>query len=325
MPSGITHLILSRTVLDNISNLKDGAILALLSREKGAFLLGSVAPDLPYLSIADSDIFSDQTAIADDLHTKHTNAVPLQGLLQAKQQAELKNIKLAEALFAFYLGYCSHFTADGLIHPFVRDKVGDYEVAKNEHRILEMKLDVFVANKFMGTEVNGIDFQDDLDWIEDCSFKTEIFESYSGLLNSHYGCTMDSEHVQDWYSAMQRVFSLAEGEFPKWYREFLGNPGFVFKNYEDLVNEEAACLSLQKPIDANKQGLTSNFLGKEKVHFFDDVTKGYFDRFPLIIKKSYEAVFEGSGNIFGLLPEINFDNGRFLADNRLSEKPALWS
>lgn len=124
---------------------------------------------------------------------------------------------------------------------------------------------------------------------------------------------------------MQRVFSLAEGEFPKWYREFLGNPGFVFKNYEDLVNEEAASLSLQKPIDAEKHGLTSNFLGKENVHFFDDVAKGYFDRFPLVIKKSYEAVFEGSGNILNLLPEINFDNGRLLADNRLFEKPALWS
>ncbi len=325
MPSGITHMLLSSTVLDNIANEKSGAIHKILCREKGAYLLGSVAPDLPYLSVADSDLFSDQTEIADDLHTKHTNAVPLQGLLQAKQQVELKNTKKAEALFAFYLGYCSHFMADGLIHPFVRDKVGDYEVAKKEHRILEMKLDVFVAHRLMDTEVNGIDFQDDLDWIEDCKFKTEIFRSYSDLLNGHYGCAMNAEHVQDWYSAMQRVFSLAGGEFPKWYRELLGDPGLVFKNYEDLVNEEATCLSLQKPIDAGKHGLTSNFLGKETVQFFDDVTKGYFDRFPLIIKKSYEAVFEGSGNILSLLPEINFDNGRLVADNRLSEKPALWS
>jgi hypothetical protein len=111
--------------------------------------------------------------------------------------------------------------ADGLIHPYVRDKVGDYDVAKNEHRILEMKLDVFVARKFMDTEVNGIDFQDELDWIEDCKFKTEIFSSYSDLLNGNYGCMLNSEHVQHWVSAMQRVFSLAGGDFPKWYRELL--------------------------------------------------------------------------------------------------------
>jgi hypothetical protein len=211
-----------------------------------------------------------------------------------------------------------------MIHPYVRDKVGDYLDAKNEHRILEMKLDVFVANKFMGTEVNGIDFQDDLDWIEDCKFKTDIFESYSDLLNNNYGCKLNTEHVQNWVSAMQRVFSLAEGEFPKWYRELLGNPGIVFRNYEDLIGEEAACLTLQKPIDAKKYSLASNFMGKENVLFFDDVIAGYFDRFPLLIIKAYEAVFEDSGDILSHLYEINYDNGRLVANNFLTEKPTLW-
>lgn len=324
MPSGITHMLLSRKVLDYISDVKGGAILAILNREKGAFLLGSVAPDLPYLSLADFDLFENQAEIADDLHTKHTISVPLQGLLQAKQQVEQKNIKKAQALFAFYLGYCSHYTADGMIHPYVRDKVGDYLDAKNEHRILEMKLDVFVANKFMGTEVNGIDFQDDLDWIEDCKFKTDIFESYSDLLNNNYGCKINTEHVQNWVSAMQRVFSLAEGEFPKWYRELLGNPGIVFRNYEDLICEEAACLTLQRPIDAKKYSLASNFMGKENVLFFDDVIAGYFDRFPLLIIKAYEAVFEDYGDILSHLSEINYDNGRLVANNFLTEKPTLW-
>ncbi len=324
MPSGITHILLSRKVLDYITGVNGDAIRALLNRERGAFVLGSVAPDLPYLSIADFDLLSNEEKIADDLHIEHTNSVPLQGLLQARQQVEQKNTKLAEAIFAFYLGYCSHFTADCMIHPYVRDKVGDYIVAKKEHRILEMKLDVFVARKFMGTEVNGVSFQDELDWIEDCKLKVEIYGSYSGLLNIIYGCNMNAENVQGWVSAMQRVFSLAEGEFPKWYRGLLGDPGVVFKNYEDLASEEAACLLLKKPIDAEKNGLVSNFMEKENVHFFDDVTKGYFDCFPLIIKKAYEAVFEGSGNIRDLLPEINFDNGRLVADNRLSEKPTLW-
>jgi hypothetical protein len=324
MPSGITHMLLSRAVRDNISAEKGGAILALLCREQGAYLLGSVAPDLPYLSVADSQLFANQTEIADDLHYIHTNSVPLKGLLQAKHQAESTNIKLAEALYAFYLGYCSHFMADGLIHPYVRDKVGNYDVAKKEHRILEMNLDVFVAREFMGTDVNGIDFQDDLDWIEDCSFKTDIFESYSGLLNSIYGSSLNSEHVQRWFSAMQRVFSLAEGEFPRWYRELLSDSGIVFKNYEDLKSEAASYLTLQKPIDSEQYGLSSNFLGKENVHFFDDVTKGFFDRFPQIIIISYVAVFERGDGISNLLPEINFDTGRLVADNRLSEKPILW-
>jgi hypothetical protein len=318
-------MILSRFVLNNIAEKKDGAILALLSKEKGAFLLGSVAPDLPYLSVADTEIFSNQTKIADDLHGKLTNAVPLQGLMQAKQNVELNNTKLAEALFAFYLGYCSHFMADGLIHPYVRDKVGDYEIAMKKHRIFEMKLDVFVADKFMETAVNGVDFQAELDWIEDCKFKDEIYSSYADLLNSTYGNKVDAENVEHWVSAMQRVFSLAEGEVPKWYRELLGKPGILFRNLEDIKSEKGKCLSLKKPIDAGKKGLVGNFLEKDKVLFFEDVIKGYFNRFPLFIVKSYEAVFEGSGDISSLLPDMNFDNGRLVADNRLSEKPILWS
>lgn len=318
-------MLLSRRVLDNIADEKDGAILALLSRETGAFLLGSVAPDLPYLSIADSNIFSNETALADDLHKKHTNSVPIQGLLQATKYAGTQNVKLAEALFAFYLGYCSHLMADGLIHPYVRDKVGNYDVAKKTHRILEMKLDVFVAQQFMDTEVNGIDFQNELDWIEDCKFKTEVYESYSGLLNNIHSQQLNGDDVQRWVSAMKNVFSVAEGEFPKWYREFMGNSGIVFKNYKDLEEEADECLTLKMPIDAEEHHLVSNFLEKGKVHFFDDVTEGFFTRFPSIIKKSYEAVFEGSGNLLVLLPEINFDTGRLVVNNQLSQKPILWA
>lgn len=324
MPSGITHMLLSHTVLDNIANVKGGAVLALLKRETGAFLLGSVAPDLPYLSIADSQLLSNQKKVADDLHYRRTNMVPFQGLLQARKQVELNKKDLSEALFAFYLGYCSHFMADGLIHPYVRDKVGDYNVAKKAHRILEMKLDVFVAHEFMDTQVNGIDFQDELDWIEDCAFKAEVYESYSSLLNTIYGYQLNAEDVRRWVSAMQRVFSCAEGEFPWWYRELMGDPGFAFKNYEDLKEEKTACLSLQKPIDVQKHGLSSNFSGKPNVWFFGDVTKGFFDRFPNVIVKSYEMVFEGATDILTLLPAIDFDTGRLEANNLLSEKPILW-
>ncbi|MAF79233.1 MAG: hypothetical protein CME60_13810, partial [Halobacteriovoraceae bacterium] len=50
--------------------------------------------------------------------------------------------------FSFFLGFASHVVADGVIHPFVRDKVGDYDNNATEHRLLEMRLDVILLNEF---------------------------------------------------------------------------------------------------------------------------------------------------------------------------------
>lgn len=324
MPSGITHMLLSRRVLDYIADENNDEILALLSRETGPFLLGSVAPDLPYLSVADANIFSNDTEIADDLHYKKTNVVPIQGLIRAQKEVAY-NKKLAEELFAFYLGYCSHYMADGLVHPYVRDKVGDYTEASKEHRILEMKLDVFTAHKFFGVEVNAADFQEELDWMEQCQYKNQIFANYAELINSTYSKKLKGDDVQGWISAMNNVFSLAEGEFPKWYRNLAGGLGVAFQNYGDLKKEASKCLILNMPVDAEDKELETNFLGKDTVHFFEDVIEGYFARFPSIILNAYGAVFKNSGDIAALLPEIDFDTGRLVSNNELTETPVLWA
>lgn len=326
MPSGITHLVLSRFSLDRLDSFGESGRKARISimSDLGPFYLGAVGPDLPYLSVADTQLFANQKEIADNLHYKKTNAVPLRGLLDAQQLALNGNIEKANVIFSFYVGYCSHLIADGLIHPYVRDKVGDYDVASGPHRILEMKLDVFVCRKLYGTDVNGTDIHDEINWMADCTFEDELYKHYADTINSIHGHNVDAGHVKRWKAAMDLVFELAEGEFPKWYRELLGDKGVTFKNYSDLKDEEEKVLNLGLPIDADKHQIKSNFLSKSQVNFFDDVLPKYFELYPKAVVSAYNYVFNNGTLDETLIPEIDLDTGRLLSNNTLSESPALW-
>lgn len=326
MPSGITHIILSKFALDRIKDVKGGMPVAVLRANPGAFLLGSVAPDLPYMSIFDGRIFESETEVADDLHYRKTNEVPVRGLGETAAIVRSGGDPLhANALFSFYVGHCSHLIADGIIHPYVRDKVGDYEVAKKPHRVLEMKLDILLARRLYGTEVNEVSFQDELDWMRDCSFRDQIFTSFANGIRDVYGHDVKPEYVRGWASAIENVFGLAEGNFPKWYRDLMGDAGVAFKNYADLAPEANELAHLGMPIDAAKHGLSSNFSGQKEVRYFEDVVEKYLSTFPAIVLSAYEAVFEAATDVSSLLPAINLDTGRSLADARLSQTPVLWA
>ncbi|OGW21644.1 MAG: hypothetical protein A3K09_04975 [Nitrospinae bacterium RIFCSPLOWO2_12_FULL_47_7] len=320
MPSGITHIILSKFVLDRISNKskndeKYKNLPPILRRNLGAFILGSVAPDLPYISLGDGKV-------ADDLHYIKTNEVPQCGFAEAAQLVKDGNTSRAEALFCFSAGHYSHLVADGLMHPYVRDKVGDYDVAKKPHRILEMKLDVLIARDHFGVEVNGTHFQDELDWIRDSKFKSEIFSSFAGNISNIYNCAVMPEDVKSWWSAMQTVFDAVEGEFPKWYRDLIGDHGCAFKNCEDIKGEEVELTTLDLPIDAATKGLATNFTGKKEKITIKNVIDKYFNIFPDRVISAYESVFDGQGDV--QIPAINLDTGRSLDSKQLSDVPVFW-
>ena len=67
-----------------------------------------------------------------------------------KSKLTKKQIRYA---FCFFVGYIAHIVADGIIHPFIRDMVGDYHEHQEEHRVLEMKLDVLLYDYL--TESSG--------------------------------------------------------------------------------------------------------------------------------------------------------------------------
>lgn len=324
MPAGITHMTLSRVALNELHGFSGFDAKHLLNDLIGAYLMGSLGPDLPYMGNFDNNPWSGNDAVADDLHYKKTNQVPLKGLELAKKAMENGDVELAQTRFAFFLGYASHLIADGIIHPYIRDTVGDYEVAKTEHRTLEMKLDVLVAAKYLGVENNGVSIQEDLDFIVDHERIDEVFEDYRELINSIHGHDLPAGKITELAQGMQRALAFAEGKFPEWYGSFLGEGGAAYMDYADIKKQEEKITNLGLPIDAEKKGLTTNFAGRTSINFFKDVLPRYYGIFPDVITAAYDYVFNNGPEITSLLPEINFDTGRLLTNLDLKNTPQLW-
>lgn len=323
MPSGLTHMIISRQVMDDVANSGNLDVHALLTNLIGPYILGCVSPDLPYMTLMDANIFTHRKIVADDLHYKKTNQVPLQGLQHAKRLAESGNDEEARVLFSFYAGYCSHLIADGIIHPFVRDKVGDYKVAATDHRILEMKLDVLVAERLLGLDANKISFHEELDWIKDCKSKDVLFKSFSEMIKSVHGHDVKPDEIKSWINVMDFVFDTVTGHFPVWYQKLLGDNGAALQDFNTLRKSSGEILNLKLPVDAEKHGLKENYLRKENVNFFEDVLPKYRDYFSKFVAKAYDHVFNDGPDIDYLLPEIDLDTGRLIAKSGLENKPGI--
>lgn len=319
MPSGITHMILSRIALDHIVEDKEMNIWRILNKNRGAYIMGSVGPDLPYMPI-----FPSTTKLADAIHTTNTIEVPLNGLKLAKKAFESKNLTLAESLFSLYVGYCSHLTADGNIHPFVRDMVGDYELAKTEHRTLEVKLDVLIADKYFGGNCSSMDIYRELSYLKNDRLKNEIFENFANSLNLAFPnfSKIDSEIVEKWLGRMESIFSFVSGGFPAWYQNIFGEKGLSHKDIESIRLESKNLIELRDPKPHNGKTLSHNFLKKEVVNLIEDVLPRYFKSYKKVMINSYEYVFEGGDEPTGVILEINLDTGRLLSQVDFNEGPA---
>lgn len=78
MAGGITHILLMKCLDDKIENTRLKNILAI---SMDFLQVGSIAPDLPYASIADKDFFfSTKSELADKFHYNDTNEIPLRAL-----------------------------------------------------------------------------------------------------------------------------------------------------------------------------------------------------------------------------------------------------
>jgi hypothetical protein len=122
--------------------------------------------------------------------------------------------------FAFFLGFAAHIVADGIIHPYVRDKVGDYHDNQNDHRILEMRLDVFFLHeltKGFGESLN-FNFTNIHDQIKDplTNFR-HVSSLFSQLIKEVYGKEVTAETAEEWVEDMHTVFELAESSNNQYY------------------------------------------------------------------------------------------------------------
>jgi len=320
MASGLTHILLTKKLQDKF---EDGQLKNILAYAADSFQVGAVAPDLPYASIADNDFFfSNESPLADDFHYKLTNQMPLQSFRKLRSLKGQIGDELHYHLFSFFLGYTSHVLADGIIHPFVRDKVGEYIDNQAEHRSLEMQLDVLffeelTKNSGLAAELNYTNVHDEISNFLALEFNDEIIKTFSDVIETVYGQKYSIDKIQGWIKGLHRMFEIVECDHPRFYRNLKAN-SFTFRNLEDIDKDRA--IILRKPKDRD-----ANFLKIEEINFFHVCIPQYYQRFVPIATKAYEYVFgDGPELDESDIPFINLDTGRLLPANDLNTIPEFW-
>jgi len=320
MASGLTHILLTKKLQDKF---EDGQLKNILAYAADTFQVGAVAPDLPYASIADNDFFfSNESPLADDFHYRLTNQMPLQSFRKLRSLKGQIGEELHYHLFSFFLGYTSHILADGIIHPFVRDKVGEYIDNQAEHRSLEMQLDVLFFEELtkksgFAAELNYTNVHDEISNFLALEFNDEIVKTFSDMIETVYGQQCSVDKIQGWIKGLHRMFEVAEGDHPRFYRNLKAN-SFTFRNREDIDKDRA--VTLRKPKDRDV-----NFLNVVEINFLHDCIPQYYNRFVLVATKAYEYVFEDGQELNeNDIPPINLDTGRLLPANDLNTIPELW-
>ncbi len=325
MPSGITHILFAKNTL--LQDLPPNLRLVLQSGID-FFQIGSVAPDLPYASIADDDFFfTTESDLADKFHYEKTYQVPIYALNELYNNKTKLTKKQIRYAFCFFMGYISHIVADGIIHPYIRDKVGDYHDHQEEHRVLEMKLDVLLYDYLTESSgsalnLNNTNLHDEL---LNPTFLPEInivLGYFVKMIEKTYNKNYSENDILGWIKGLHRMFGIAEGEHPFIYKVIGIIDAFLFKDYSELRANKDEYLILTKPVDRDL-----NFLKKDKIHYFNDILPHYYSRLIPILKKSFNYIYMDGDPITELdIPGIDLDTGRPLAfNNDLDLIPTFWT
>ena len=327
MPSGITHILLMKNLQ---SILPESKLKKQLQSGRDFLQVGAVGPDLPYASIADDNLFfSTQSELADKFHYEKTNVLILNAFQELKRRSSSLTVREKRFIFSFFLGFTSHIIADGLMHPFIRDKVGNYHENQTAHRVLEMQLDILLfyhltKNSNAPINLNYSNIHDELINF-DKNFYPEVevvLQLFSKLISDVYQLNYEVTLIAGWIRGLHRMFDIAEGEHPKIYRIIGFINDFLFSDYNDLRERYKEILILKKPVDRDY-----NFLRKEQIHFFDDCLPKFYSLFIPLANKCYDHIYNNGSEITSKdIPPIDLDTGRDLAHNNdLDLTPTLWS
>lgn len=323
VPSGYTHCILARLFNEKSGHGNSG--LRFLLRDKMKyFQLGALGPDLPYSQVP--RIWNEQEKIADKLHYHQTTELPRRVFEKIRS---IPDSNEKDEAFCFFLGFVSHVVADGIIHPFVRDKVGDYEQNKTAHRTLEMRLDVILMdemtkNSGSATSLNFTNFHHQLKDPVSRPF-SHIADLMAETINQVYEEKITGRTVEDWVDDMHDLFAVAEGENNQYYAGFPGMKDVLFPSLEQVMARKGEDLILKR---FEAKGRPENFLGRD-IHFITDCIPMFYRAFTPIALRLFNFTFsDGPALTEADFPAINLDTGRGLAiaDGKDLDQPLpYWS
>lgn len=339
MASPITHIILVNQTqnyfLKYLDDDRADELEVIFNLYPGELNIGAISPDLLYFTeglvmkaLAGSNI-QDMHKIADLMHTSKTNGFLLEGMDYIRKVSDQE---IKKKLFSFMCGHLAHIVADGVIHPFIRDKVGDYsDSTKLNHRMLEMRLDVFVTEEFVGYNMNDCQFAEYLE----CEDTKPITKLITAVLNSVYGPEISKLYneklkpktIEGAIDASRKALKSSSGNFNlKWYLgDLLERKGLKHPDLNEIRKQKNADTILHQPIDKVERKLKGNFLKVQEINFLEDVCPQFIEKYIELVNKLYEVTFLGQKLNENDFEAINLDTGRTLSSPGYDNIPFYWS
>lgn len=334
MPSPITHTLLTKY----LPIPRDRDYYQDAKQHNYYFQVGSIGPDIPYGSKTDWDLFGTETKLADLFHFTDNNQstdlppnkLPFKGLEKVKQSISASEVSDEyDCLFWFLVGYVSHMMADGVMHPFVVDKVGRYDDNSHEHRELEMGLDVLMCKRFTDCDDSAIEsIHARVDKLvrefkekENSSFVFQNFAEFINSIYSHEYGEVYEDTIWDCINGTARMFSFSTGIWPAWMRELEITNSYLHKTLSQIKSNESYYLILKETAHEAEK-----FLNQSKISFNNDCIPKYNEHMINFLDRAYDYVYiNGDELTSNDLPEFCLGTGRDISDPQNVKKPAvLW-
>lgn len=241
MSGGYTHITLAQKAVEEALNRR-GSLLHKDARQalgnwKKFCIVGSVAPDYPYLDIFDSN----SNAWADAMHKGHAVALLRNGVAKI---CNIADTNVRQKCMAWLFGFAAHVATDGTIHPVVNLKVGPYEENKTAHRRCEMSQDVYAHRKLnMGAlEFNkqiSINVEDTSDMTNRDLMDMDVAQLWQDMLADVYSGLnpqLKPPKVHDWHCSMRSMMKLAQSgnKLLPFARHVAANQGLVYPSVPEV-------------------------------------------------------------------------------------------
>ncbi|WPD21945.1 MAG: zinc dependent phospholipase C family protein [Candidatus Electrothrix scaldis] len=194
MAGGYTHITIAQLAIEEAqrqqTRLHHEAIQSLLRWKKFA-IIGSIAPDYPYMDFANSN----STEWSNVMHSWGSLDFIRSGIGLVRTIEEQDK---REKCLAWLLGFAAHVVADVVIHPLVNIKVGPYEENKIRHRRCEMSQDVYIHPRLnLGLEINR-------------QISTNVNETSDGRWSSR----LDENIAEFWVEILEEVYGVRQSPPP---------------------------------------------------------------------------------------------------------------
>jgi len=202
MAGAFTHFILSDEAKRR-ETLLDPELMRTLNEYSEFLFLGSVSPDMPYLSFKKG-----KTNWADCMHYENTNCIVEQGYEKLKNG--FSNWQESDWLsYVWLMGYVSHLIADATIHPIVEAIVGPYAENKAKHCACEMTQDslIFFAKK--NFDITIAEFIDILRLCNDHPDFNELLKFWKRLAKNAYS-RADDPNPRLWFRTYSTALDIVD-------------------------------------------------------------------------------------------------------------------